>query len=118
MREAQEVRIARSHRRVSVAPCPWLVRIVHSTRFVRTCQWQEITTLRRQTSWYYRCSTYCAMRLFGVLLVIAGCADPIPTLVPDGPGSDGPPGVGGLVVSWNADPGLPGTISDKIIVTE
>ena len=39
-------------------------------------------------------------------------------LMPDGPMPDGGPNVGGLVVSWNADPGLPGTISDKIQVLE
>jgi hypothetical protein len=59
------------------------------------------------------------MRLIGVLLVFAGCSGPMPPITPDGPPPhDGPPPVGGLTVSWNADPGLPGPVTDNIVVTE
>src|SRR5689334_16313873 len=59
------------------------------------------------------------MRPLGVLLVIAACAGPVTPVMPDGaPIPDGPPDRGGLVVSWNADPGLPGAVTDKITVTE
>ncbi|TMQ21687.1 MAG: hypothetical protein E6J91_02365 [Deltaproteobacteria bacterium] len=59
------------------------------------------------------------MRLIGVLLVIAGCGNPDVPITPDGhPLPDGPPRVGGLTVTWNADPALPGEVDDKITVTE
>src|ERR1700704_4832395 len=119
MREAPAVRRAPSRRRESEALCPYFVRIVHTLRSVRTLREQEITALRRCCPWYHRCSTSCAMRFFWPMLVLAGCQ-------PGGVGSpdatdgspDVPPRGQGLFVTWRADPGLPGVVSDKITVLD
>lgn len=59
------------------------------------------------------------MRLIGALLVFAGCGNPGTQIMPDGaPVHDGPPRVGGLTVSWDAQPGLPGEVNSKFTVTE
>src|SRR5690242_7486794 len=79
---------------------------------------QEITALRRERSWYHRCSTYCAMRLFGVLLVLVGCHG-AGSVAPDASTEpDVPPSSQGVTVTWHAKPNLPGMLTDKIVVTD
>ena len=60
------------------------------------------------------------MRSIGVLLVIAGCHTGGPMMIDGGVGSDpdGPKGALGLTISWNADPELPGPVTDKITVLD
>jgi hypothetical protein len=59
------------------------------------------------------------MRFIGVLMVFAAC-QPGSAPMPDTPGGtdDGSPHGLGMFVSWNADPGLPGTLTDKLSVSE
>src|ERR1700759_2800816 len=114
MREAQEMRPVRSHRRGSVAPCPWVCTNRAQSSLCAHLGRYKITRLRRWRSWYHRCSTYCAMRLIGVMLVCVGChaegtLQPDSAVVPDVPA----PGLG-MSVTWNARPGLPGSVTDKI----
>jgi hypothetical protein len=59
------------------------------------------------------------MRLLGIFVVLAGCQNG-GSVMPDTPegthdGQD--PGLG-MVVSWTAQPALPGPLTDKIIVSE
>src|SRR5689334_25274691 len=58
------------------------------------------------------------MRSIGVLLVCVGChvggtMQPDSAIEPDG-GGPGP----GLSVIWNAEPALPGSVTDRITVTD
>lgn len=57
------------------------------------------------------------MRLFGVLLVVGchfgGTASPDSATEPDVP-----PQGHGMTLTWNADPSLPGPVTDKITVTD
>ena len=59
------------------------------------------------------------MRLIGVLVMIAGCQFS-GTVGPDihGPPGDGHPHSPGMFVTWKANPAIPGTLSDKITVSE
>jgi len=59
------------------------------------------------------------MRLIGVLLMVAGCqfsgtAEPD---APGGPGGDGAHDLG-MFVTWKANPPIPGTLSDKLTVSD
>src|SRR5437773_8583515 len=92
---------------------------------MRSGEWHEITALPRRRSWYQRCSTSCAMRFLGALLVFAAChADggmsPGVDASPDGPpvDTDGPPSALGLWITWRADPALPGDVDGKLTVTD
>jgi hypothetical protein len=58
------------------------------------------------------------MRLLGVLLVLVGCHG-AGSVTPDSSTEpDVPPRSQGLIVTWRAQPSLPGKISDKIMVTD
>jgi hypothetical protein len=65
------------------------------------------------------------MRFLGALMVFAACHSdggqlPGVDASPDGPpiDGDGQPSALGMSITWHADPSLPGTISDKITVTD
>ena len=59
------------------------------------------------------------MRLIGVLMLLAGCdvGSPATPDTPGGPG-DGSQHDLGMFVAWNANPALPGMLTDKITVSE
>lgn len=64
------------------------------------------------------------MRFLGALLVFAAChsgggVSPGADASPDGPpvDTDASPSALGLWVTWRADPGLPGSVTDKVTVT-
>ncbi len=58
------------------------------------------------------------MRLLGVLLVLVGCHG-AGSVAPDASTEpDVPPRSQGMTVTWDARPGVPGMITDKVIVTD
>jgi hypothetical protein len=58
------------------------------------------------------------MRLLGVLLVLVGCHG-AGSVAPDASiEPDAPPRTQGLTVTWAAQPGVPGMITDKVTVTD
>lgn len=58
------------------------------------------------------------MRLLGVLLVLVGCHG-AGSIAPDASTEpDVPPRSQGLTVTWHARPNLPGTVTDKVTVTD
>jgi hypothetical protein len=62
---------------------------------------------------------YCAMRLIGVLMLLAGCdvGSPATPDTPGGPGDGSQHGLG-MFVDWHASPALPGMLTDKITVSD
>lgn len=59
------------------------------------------------------------MRLLGVMILLVGC-DAGMAVGPDTPTKpvDGPQGDLGMFVRWNADPSLPGSLTEKITVSD
>jgi hypothetical protein len=59
------------------------------------------------------------MRLIGVMLVCVGCHEVGGTMPPDAAiDPDGPARSLGMYVTWNANPALPGDVTDKVTVTD
>jgi hypothetical protein len=57
------------------------------------------------------------MRFLGFLIVLAGCPSG-PAMVNPDAAHDGMPPAAGMFVGWQADPALPGPLSDKVSVSE
>jgi hypothetical protein len=58
------------------------------------------------------------MRLLGVLLVLVGCHGGGSVTPDSSTEPDVPPSTQGLIVTWRAQPSLPGMLTDKIMVTD
>jgi len=58
------------------------------------------------------------MRLLGVMLVLVGCHGAEPVAQDASTAPDAPPRAQGVTVTWASRPSLPGTLTDKVTVTE
>lgn len=59
------------------------------------------------------------MRLLGVLLVLVGCSPGNTVMPSDGSTEpDVPPRAQGMTVTWNAQPSLPGMVTNNVLVTD